>query len=109
MGTSQVVLVVKNTLVHTGDMRCRFDPWVGKIPWSRAWQPTLVYLAWRFPWTEKPVRLQDTTEATACMHTNNYDKLDCSDCLLGNFEVILVSYSSCLLFGHWSHYSYRFC
>ena len=66
-------------------------------------------LAWRFPWTEKPVRLQDTTEATACMHTNNYDKLDCSDCLLGNFEVILVSYSSCLLFGHWSHYSYRFC
>ena len=66
-------------------------------------------LAWRFPRTEKPVRLQDTTEATACMHTNNYDKLDCSDCLLGNFEVILVSYSSCLLFGHWSHYSYRFC
>ena len=66
-------------------------------------------LAWRFPWTEKPVRLQDTTEATACMHTNNYDKLDCSDCLLGNFEVILVSYSSCLLFGHWSQYSYRFC
>ena len=66
-------------------------------------------LAWRFPWTEKPVRLQDTTEATACMHTNNYDKLDCSDCILGNFEVILVSYSSCLLFGHWSHYSYRFC
>ena len=20
--------------------RCRFDPWVGKIPWLRAWQPT---------------------------------------------------------------------
>ena len=19
--------------------RCRFDPWVGKIPWRRAWQP----------------------------------------------------------------------
>jgi len=19
---------------------CRFDPWVGKIPWRRAWQPT---------------------------------------------------------------------
>ena len=55
-------------------------------------------LAWRFPWTEKPVRLQDpqncteldTTESTACMHTNNYDKLDCSDCLSGNFEVMLV-------------------
>ena len=21
-----------------------FDPWVGKIPWRRAWQPTLVFL-----------------------------------------------------------------
>ena len=20
--------------------RCRFDPWVGKIPWRRKWQPT---------------------------------------------------------------------
>ena len=27
--------------------QCRrpgFDPWVGKIPWRRAWQPTLVSL-----------------------------------------------------------------
>ena len=24
--------------------RCRFDPWVRKIPWSRAWQPTPVFL-----------------------------------------------------------------
>ena len=21
-----------------------FDPWVGKIPWRRAWQPTVVFL-----------------------------------------------------------------
>ena len=20
--------------------RCRLDPWIGKIPWRRAWQPT---------------------------------------------------------------------
>ena len=25
--------------------RHRFDPWVGKIPWRRAWQPTPVFLA----------------------------------------------------------------
>ena len=25
-------------------MRCRFDPWVRKIPWRRAWQPTPVFL-----------------------------------------------------------------
>ena len=24
--------------------RCRFDPWVGKIPWRRRWQPTPVSL-----------------------------------------------------------------
>ena len=24
--------------------RCRFNPWVGKIPWSRKWQPTPVFL-----------------------------------------------------------------
>ena len=24
--------------------RCRFDPWVGKIPWRRKWQPTPVFL-----------------------------------------------------------------
>ena len=34
------------------------DPWVGKIPWRRAWQPTLVFLPGEFPWTEEPVRLQ---------------------------------------------------
>ena len=24
--------------------RHRFDPWVGKLPWRRAWQPALVFL-----------------------------------------------------------------
>ena len=23
---------------------CEFNPWVGKIPWRRKWQPTLVFL-----------------------------------------------------------------
>ena len=26
-------------------MRPRFDPWVGKIPWRRKWQPTPVFLS----------------------------------------------------------------
>ena len=48
--------------------RCRFDPWVRKIPWSRIWLPTVVLdkamathastLAWRIPRTEEPGRLQ---------------------------------------------------
>ena len=52
--------------------RCRrheFDPWVGKIPWRREWQPTTIFLPGKIPWTEDPDRLQslgckefDTTE-----------------------------------------------
>ena len=33
-GASQLALVV-NLPANAGDMRCRFDPWVGKIPWRR--------------------------------------------------------------------------
>ena len=44
-GASQVVLVVKNSPANVGDIeRQRFDPWMGKIPWSRKWQPTPVFL-----------------------------------------------------------------
>ena len=51
--------------------RHRFDPWVGKIPWRRARQPTLVFLSGKFhgqrslegysPWGGKE---SDTTEVT---------------------------------------------
>ena len=38
---SQVVLVVKNSL-SMKDIQS--NPWVGKLPWMKAWQPTLVFL-----------------------------------------------------------------
>jgi len=42
---SQVVLVVKNPPANARDIkRCGFNPWVGKIPWRRAWKPTPVFL-----------------------------------------------------------------
>ena len=48
-GAFQVQLVVKNPPVIAGEiMRCGFDPWVGKIPWRRASQPTLVILPGEF-------------------------------------------------------------
>ena len=31
-----------------GYKRCRFDPWVGKIPWRNKWQPTPVFLPGKF-------------------------------------------------------------
>ena len=36
--------VVKSLPANAGDMRSRFNPWVGKIPWRRAQQPTPVFL-----------------------------------------------------------------
>ena len=45
MRASQVELVVKNPPANAGDFKRRgFNPWVGKIPWRRAWQPTPVFL-----------------------------------------------------------------
>ena len=39
---SQVVLVVKNPSANAeGIKRCGFDPWVGNIPWKRAWHSCL--------------------------------------------------------------------
>ena len=42
-------------------LQCRrhgFDPWMGKILWRRAWQPTPVFSPGEFPWSEEPGRLQ---------------------------------------------------
>ena len=44
LGASQVVTVVKTPPANAGDLRRGFDPWVRKIPWGRAWQPTPVFL-----------------------------------------------------------------
>ena len=35
-----------------------FDPWVGKIPWRRKWQPTPVFMSGESPWKEEPGGLQ---------------------------------------------------
>ena len=35
-----------------------FVPWVGTIPWRRAWQATAIFLPREFPWTEEPGGLQ---------------------------------------------------
>ena len=42
---SQVALVVKEPTCQCRRRRRHgFDPWVGKTPWRRAWQPTPVFL-----------------------------------------------------------------
>ena len=68
---SQVALAVKNPPANARDMSQEFDPWVGKVPWGRVWQPTPVFLPGEShgqrslmgysPWGRKE---SDTTEAT---------------------------------------------
>ena len=42
---SEADLVVNNSPANAGSCKkCGFNPWVGKIPWSMAWQPTPVFL-----------------------------------------------------------------
>ena len=41
--------------------RCGFDPWIGKISWRKAWQPSPVFLPTEIPWTEEPGWLQPIT------------------------------------------------
>ena len=62
--------MVKNPL-YLPRRKYRFDPWVGKIPWRRKWQPIPVFLPGESPWTEEPGGLQswghkesDMTEVT---------------------------------------------
>ena len=69
--------MVKNPPANAEDARDRhrFDSWVGKIPWSRKWQPIPVFLPGKFhgqrslvgysPWGHKEY---DMTE-TLSMHT----------------------------------------
>ena len=64
---SQVALVVKNLSADAGDKRLRFNPWVGKIPWRKKWQPAPVFSCLENP-KDRGAWLQsielDMTEAT---------------------------------------------
>ena len=64
--------------------RLAFDPWVGKIPWRRTWQPTSVFLpgeslgrgAWRATVcgvTKSWTRLSECTHT----HTHTHTRRDC--------------------------------
>ena len=41
---SQEALVVKKPANAGYIKRCRFNPWVRKMPWRRKWEPTPVFL-----------------------------------------------------------------
>ena len=70
-GSNPGLLHCRQTLYHLsqqGSLQCRrpqcrrpgFNPWVGKIPWSRERLTHSSILAWKIPWTwtEEPGALQ---------------------------------------------------
>ena len=63
--------------------RPEFSPWVQKIPWRRAWQPTLVFLPRESPLTEKPgglqfMGLQRPGHDWATKHSNAFEVVEYS-------------------------------
>ena len=65
-----------------GHKRCRFDPWIRKIPWRRAQQLTPVFLpgeSMDIPWTEEPGRLHSMmsqSDMTEWLSTSTTCKID---------------------------------
>ena len=66
-------------------LQCRkhkFDPWVGKIPWSSKWQLTLVFLPGKFhgerslagcsPWGHKESDMTEQLSTHIVTSVNNY-------------------------------------
>jgi len=57
-----VVLVANNPPANEVNMRHWFNPWMGKVPWRRAWQPTPVFLPreehWSILATDRPHRIR---------------------------------------------------
>ena len=71
--------MVKNPPAKAGEtQRYWFDPWVGKIPWKRKWQPTPVFLPGKShgqssladysPWGRKESDLTEHTRMHGGLH-----------------------------------------
>ena len=59
-----------------------FDPWVGKIPWRRKWQPTLVFLPGKILWTEDPGGLHSMGSQELDMTEQLNHQMKCDDVML---------------------------
>ena len=67
--------MAKNLPASAGDKH-EFNPWVGKMPWRRAWQPTPVFLPREFhgqtslagysPWRHKESDTAEPLTLTKC-------------------------------------------
>ena len=99
--------VVKNLPDNSGNCRRqRFYPWIEKIPWRRAWQPTPVFLTGEShgqrrlvgysPWGHKE---SDMTEETACICTTHEHEFPGTHSFHCGNQNIGQPYFKCLLWG----------
>ena len=94
-GASQVALAVNNQPASAEDtVRHGFDPWVGKIPCRRAWQPTPVFLpgeahGWGSLEGFSPQSLKELDTTEAAYHTRRKEEqfsLPVNSCLLNFYR-----------------------
>ena len=84
--------------------QCRpgFNPWVGKIPWRRKWQPSPVFL--RIPWTEEPGGLKSMgsqeSVTTEHRHTHTHTHKHTQEHLIPLSWIQSYSHSSFHQFEH---------
>ena len=69
--------------------RHRFNPWVGKIPWRRTWQPIPGFLPGESPWTEEHGGLQvhrviESWTRLKQLSTRTHNSLSLMICLVEN-------------------------
>ena len=85
--------------------RCGFDPWVRKIPWRRAWQPTPVFLPGKShgqrslegysPWGPKELDRTEQLNSKTCMMQSSNNQSRCGSVLTSGFPDVHVCTSLC--------------
>ena len=98
--------MVKNPSANAGNKkRCRLDPWVRKIPWSRKWQPTPIFLPGEshgqrslvgyIPWGHKELDMIEVTyHSLTCGGVNIPNQ--CSGLTVFSLEKAMAPHSSTL-------------
>ena len=66
----EIFYKLKEKKIHSNDwMRHEFDPWIGKIPWRRKWEPTSVLLPVIFHGQRRLVGYSPWGCRVRCKHT----------------------------------------
>ena len=72
-----------------------FDPWVGKIPWRRKWQSTLVFLPRKFHGWQSLVGYSPR----GCKESDTFEWLSLSSCEVIQLCLTLCNHMDCSLSG----------